>query len=421
MRGTLAVIVSLSLGLHVPHLLADDLSAVAETPPVTLGRPVPLPAPTNPTSTDKTIADVQLLPAAYLPPPSATGAVSSAGPGLAGPLLSTPPPGAPISSASPAEQYNCGVVTRSPGTAPSYWDQCKQFFGSVPGYVGAGEFGSRPLFQSDHAFDGFISPISNPFYFEDPRSLTELRPLFIYQAASTHNPIFHGADIEFFGVQGRLAITDCLSIIMTKFGEVWSEPHHADADFQPHAGFAEVIIGPKFTFLRSEATGTLAAAGLNFDIPGGSGQVQQNTGSLTLEPYLSLGQSFCPTSYGTFHALGTFGYNISVDNQRSDNLFLSLHLDFDYGNLHKIYPLLELNWFYYTSNGQSRDLNFEGRDLFNFGSRRISGQSDVSLAVGGRFKLNESLQAGLAFEFPLNNTARDLADYRLLIDFIFRY
>ena len=35
----------------------------------------------------------------------------------------------------------------------------------------------RIAFQSDCAFDHFISPITNPFLAEDPRSLTELRPL----------------------------------------------------------------------------------------------------------------------------------------------------------------------------------------------------------------------------------------------------
>ena len=44
-------------------------------------------------------------------------------------------------------------------------------------------FGTRngDWFKSDHCLDSFISPVSNPFLFEDPRSLTEVRPIFIYQ------------------------------------------------------------------------------------------------------------------------------------------------------------------------------------------------------------------------------------------------
>ena len=42
--------------------------------------------------------------------------------------------------------------------------------------TGAALLGFLP---SDHCFDRFISPLSNPFFFEDPRSLTEARAIFI--------------------------------------------------------------------------------------------------------------------------------------------------------------------------------------------------------------------------------------------------
>ncbi|HLJ96180.1 MAG TPA: hypothetical protein VKU02_23590 [Gemmataceae bacterium] len=424
MRGMLAVCLGLALGLPVPPCRADDGSSpppyTDEAPLVTLGRPVPLGVTSQKPAADSVQIDVQLRPAAYLPPPPPEGTPNIPAAAIAGPPLAAPPPGAVITPPNPTEQYNCGVVTRSPGSDPSYWEKCRQFFTGIPGYVSE-EVGRRPLFQSDHAFDGFISPITNPFFFEDPRSLTEVRPLFLYQSTPIHNPIFHGGDIEYAGLQARLAFTDCFSLVLTKLGEVWIEPHNATPDIQPHAGFSELVIGPKYTFWRGESTGTLAAVGLNLDVPAGSRQVVQNTGSLSLEPYLSVGQSFGHTSYGTFQALGTFGYNFSVDSQRSDNLFLSLHLDFDYAGLHKIYPLVELNWFHYTSNGKARTLNFEGGDLFNFGSSQVSGHDDLSLAVGGRFKLNECFQMGLAAEVPVTSHRRDLMDYRLLVDLIFRY
>jgi hypothetical protein len=408
----------LALGLLVSSSRADEISVSAASPAnaplVTLGRPVPLGAALNKPMNGGGLADGQIRPAAYTPSSPAT-AVAQAPPPSA-PDLSLPPLSAPAIPTSPAEQYNCGVVTKSPGTDQSFWDKCKGTVTGIPGLIGG-----RPLFQSDHTFDGFISPVTNPFYFEDPRSLTEVRPLFIYQGTPTGNPIFHGGDIEYFGLQGRLALTDCFSLVMTKLGVVWIEPHNGTPAFQDHAGFAELILGPKYTFLRSEATGTLGAVGLNFDIPAGSAQVLQNTGTLTLEPYISMGQSFCRTSYGTFHALGTFGYNFSVNNQRSDNLFTSLHLDFDYGDLHKIYPLLEFNWFYYTTNGHTQPINFEGRDLFNFGSRMISGHSEVTIAPGIRYKVNECFQMGFAAEFQLTNPSRSLMDYRLMVDLIFRY
>src|SRR5262249_46783738 len=108
----------------------------------------------------------------------------------------------------------------------------------------------------------------------------------------------------------------------------------------------------------------------------------------------------------------------------------SAHLDYDVGNLHKIYPLMELNWFSYTKAGTNvyvigdnvvvPKLGFEGADLINFGARGVAGHNFVSLAFGMRYKFCEAIQLGGAFEFPITGR-RDLMDYRLTFDAIFRY
>ena len=113
----------------------------------------------------------------------------------------------------------------------------------------------------------------------------------------------------------------------------------------------------------------------------------------------------------------------SLDNQRTDYFYASLHLDYDVANTHHFYPLIELNWFHYTSDGgggHPSTFGFEGRDLINFGSKGVSGHDEVSLAFGARFKYNEMIQFGGALEFPLSGT-KDLLDFRLTLDVIFRY
>ena len=61
-------------------------------------------------------------------------------------------------------------------------------------------FGSHPssgggLFKSAVFCDeALISPVTNPFYFEDPRSLTEIKPLFLIQKA----PSEHGGGTDEF-------------------------------------------------------------------------------------------------------------------------------------------------------------------------------------------------------------------------------
>src|SRR5262245_4187211 len=76
----------------------------------------------------------------------------------------------------------------------------------------------RLAFQSDCAFDNFASPITNPFLAEDPRSLTELRPLYFYQGIPSSQYLYQGGHLSFLGVQGRVAFTDRFSVVLSKLG-----------------------------------------------------------------------------------------------------------------------------------------------------------------------------------------------------------
>lgn len=277
----------------------------------------------------------------------------------------------------------------------------------------------RTLFESDHALDTFTSPMTNPFLFEDPRSLTELRPIFFYQKIPGSNPVFQGGEAYFYGTQARVALTDRWSIVMNKLGGVSINPGDGSG-LNDESGLAELWLGPKFTFVRDCDSNFAAATGLIFQMPIGPSSVFQDTGTLSLTPYISLAKGFGRSSYGTFNVMDTFGYTFRVDNDRSDYFYNSFHLDYDVGNLHKFYPFLELNWFHYTKAGDARPIDQEGADLANIGGTGISGRDFVSIAPGFRYKFTERAQFGLATEFPLTNP-RDLNNFRLLIDFIIRY
>ncbi|HMC66004.1 MAG TPA: hypothetical protein VKI65_13780 [Gemmataceae bacterium] len=406
------------------------------TPAATLGRPVPL----TRRAPEPKIVDEAVTPASYEAAPATlsrpvvrgqSADVQPMPPGTAGPANPYSPvwpttnhttwfgPRAQVPG-PPGDPYNAGVIVDNPPPLPPPPPPPGNG-GWFDGAMGAiTPTGGRGWFQSDHAFDNFISPLSNAFRFEDPRSLTEWRPMFIYQLTPGSNYAFHGGDIEFLGMQARVALTERLSVVLNEFGAIWSEPHLHSGEFVPHAGFAEVQLGPKYTFLRCEETGTVAAAGLTFDIPAGAAKVFQDTGTLSLVPYVSAAQNFGRSSYGSFNFMGTLGYSFSVDNGRSDYFYTSLHLDYDFANAHTIYPLVELNWYHYTTAGKSRDLNFEGRDLFNFGSRRVSGNDNLGIAFGLRYKFTECAQVGIGAEVPITGR-RDLMDFRLMTDLILRY
>jgi hypothetical protein len=399
-----------------PPAASQVIAATSDRAPVRSGPVAFVSSPSVAVTASRTPAAAleRPVPIAVTPQRPALTAVSYAPPG---PIIrcqdpgppAVPPPGVPL---VPDDRYNCGVV---PGPPPPGGGD--PFLGGRIGPLLTETNPQRSWFQSDHAFDSFASPVTNPFLAEDPRALTELRPIFMFQGIPNSNPLYQGGNMQYFGVQGRLAITDRWSIVMQKLGGLAVQPGNNLPD---ESGFSELWIGPKFTFWRNDCTGTLAAFGLTFQIPVGSEKVFQDTGDLSLAPYVSFAQSFGKSSFGTFNVMGTTGYSFSTDNQRSDYFYSQLHLDYDVANLHKIYPLVELNWIRYTSNGGARAQDFEGGDLINFGANNVSGNNFLSLAFGARYKFTECVQMGAAFEFPVSGR-KDLMDYRVTVDLIFRY
>ena len=474
MKAKLAASLGLSLGL------LSGLGGLGETAraqnaswrtpqaapaPAVLGRPIMEADPVQPW---QAYPDTRIRPASYQPPtatlsaPQSPPAASSDGWAPATPRLGPP---LPVPTSSPGPQFSTSnavvhTVNQQPHAAPpppspppygapppppAYGapPPPPAFGAPPPAYPGAGNpippppaaFGGggpglmgcewlgcttgcgRKMFQSDPCFEKFISPVTNPFLFEDPRSLTEVRTVFMYQRTPGSNSIYDGGNMWFLGAQGRLAITERLSLVVHKLGYIWNDPKNDVGAFQTHTGFAELWLGPKLTFWRNERTGLVAAAGVNMQIPCGAQDVFQNTGSLSVTPYLSVGKNFLKD----FHFQSTTGFAIG-DNARTDYFFSSYHLSYDVGGLHRFYPLIELNWFHYYKNGGTIPINFEGRDLINFGAQSISGQNSLTLAPGMRYKIggNDNMQFGFALEFPLIKTP-DLLDFRLTMDFILRY
>jgi hypothetical protein len=426
---------TVSLGVVVSFSAAVALAEDTDRHPVIARTPVP---PASNPSKPPTDIGVSLgrpiplggAPIAKTPEPVTPVSAQIESPGVPGTVVRAQAPEAPPSGSAwpPPPPGSAPVIIGDPGSGSglppppgeSWWDKTKHVLGVDSGPIAP--CGGRSPFQSDHAFDTFISPVTNPFHFVDPRALTEVRPIFLWQTSPSKNWVFRGGNAEFFGLQASVAFTERWSFIINKLGWVALQPNDNDpaGEFSDRVGFAEIDLGPQYTFYRDEGTGTLGALGLTFQIPAGSSKVFQDTGSLSLVPYITMGQSFCHSQYGSFNALGHFGYAFATDSKRSQYLNGSLHLDYDVLNLHRIYPLIELNWFYYAQSGNVRPLGFEGEDLVNFGSTHVSGHNFADLAIGARFKCSEAVQFGLAAEWPITGT-KDINDFRLTLDMIFRY
>lgn len=276
----------------------------------------------------------------------------------------------------------------------------------------------RRRFESDRAFDSFISPVTNPFFFEDPRSLTELRPIAVFQKIPDGQPTFRGGNAMFFGGQARLALGDRWSLVVNKVGASMFSPG-SDSALDNSIGLSELWLGPKVVLIRDLEFQTLVSAGTTFQIPLGSSSVYQDTGDLSVVPYVSAAQKLMSTAWGTLNGMATVGYSFGTNSARSDYFYASAHIDFDLNNKHRFYPLAELNWFAYTKDGTSRDFGVEARDLANFGAA-AKGANLVTWALGGRYRANNRWEFGGAFEGPLVGP-RDMFDYRFTVDFIWRY
>lgn len=310
-----------------------------------------------------------------------------------------PPPGAPPPFGQPAPP---------PSGTPWYKECWNKICGGSSNNGIPGTWDAR----SDQSFKDFISPVTNPTYWEDPRSLTEMRFIGLYQSVPSGNPLLQGGTILDFIFQGRISINDQWSLTLNRLGVSRVSPG-SGSPISGGTGLDNLLLGAKYTFLRDTRSESILAAGATFDIPIGSTSALQG-GSAAVTPYLTYGQGFGDN----WHFLAAGGYHFSFSNSGSDFLFASAHID--YGFFKRFYPLAEVNWYYYTGNGTRQPGNFEGGDIINLGATDISGKSLVTVAAGFRFKFSESLQMGTVFELPVVGTSM-LEKYRVMLDFIIRY
>ena len=278
--------------------------------------------------------------------------------------------------------------------------------------------GSDRLFgfiaPSDRAFADFISPITNPLFFEDPRTLSEIRPIFAQHYIPESNPVLLGGDAQYFAVQARVALTERLSFIATKDGFIWlnsnNEPVIPDDE-----GWADVAAGLKYNIIRNPSLPLVVSVGGTFEIPCGSGGVLQGTGDGEFHLFGTAGVGLTDRS----HWLSATGFRLSTDTSaRSQMWYWSNHLDYEVFDTW--YGLLELNWFHWMQSGDRLPVTFEGGDLFNLGSTGVAGNDIVTLGVGGKKRFGEMHELGFGYEVPL--TARkDVLESRIYVDLILRY
>ena len=272
--------------------------------------------------------------------------------------------------------------------------------------------------KSDHCFDDFISPMINFVFFEDPRTVTELRPIYVshWVPNTIGNGTTAGGNVHLFAAQFRIALTDRLSLIAVKDGFILDNTEGA-LDTLIDDGWADVSAGLKYNFLRNRSTGTLASAGFTYEIPMGSDRALQSVADGEFHMFLTMGQRlFC----GNAHFLSSFGYRLPVDNDlQATSVHWSNH--FDVRLTERTYVFTEVAWWHWTENATSgAALGLAGHDLFNLSASDVAGNDLVTQNVGMKYKPCGNFEAGIAYEFPLTDF-EDLLSSRLQLECIFRY
>ncbi|QDU89393.1 hypothetical protein Pla175_27830 [Pirellulimonas nuda] len=261
---------------------------------------------------------------------------------------------------------------------------------------------------TEPCFDNFISPMTNPVYFEDPRNVTEVRGIFLQH----HVPQgAGGGDIQLYAAQVRARLSERLSLIATRDGyAVSSNPLIDD-------GWADIDLGFKYALFRDEENQRLLSGGFTYSLPVGSTRTLQGLGDGVFNLFLTGGAEVCDCG----HYVSAFGGLIPVDGDANSSFnYWSNHLDYQFRR--GWYALAEMNLYHWTGSGDGRLglSGVEGGDLFNLGSADVAGNDIVTAAFGGKYKPNRKTEIGVAWENPVTQR-RDVLQNRLTVDLILRF
>jgi len=270
----------------------------------------------------------------------------------------------------------------------------------------------RTLFQSDHAFDGFVGPMTDPIQSKDARSLTEARFLFINNWARPGTPVIGSGTFQVYALQLRLAVTERLQLFADKDGIVRFSPSSSKSV----TGLANIAAGAKYVFIRDVENQFLFSGAVQFEPSTGYANIFQNHGSGLLGVYGIFAKEFADS----WHISGQFGENTAMQNQQSGYFYTHLHLDKRFG---KFVPFFEANWFYYNQSAKflPASVGLEGAGLLNLGTTGFTGNSIVTLAPGFKYDFNQHLELGCCYQFPVSDFHKSLIGNQLLVEMIFRF
>lgn len=264
-------------------------------------------------------------------------------------------------------------------------------------------------------FDGFEKPIVQPYLFEDPFVVTGIYPYYAYHEFPDRSAL-QGGEAHVAAAQVRVALTDRVALLATKDGYVWKRPENPLlADTQ---GWLNLAVGVKVALAQDRAEGWIVSGILRVEAPTGSSDTFQGYGDGEVLP--SLAAAF---RAGPLNVIADLGARVPFDtDQQSTSLFYHLYADWPIAE--HLQPFVQLSGITWVDSGDG-DLPvrlrngvelpldtvqavlgtgaFEGADVFNLGSRGVSGLDLFTWAVGTHVPLTEHVTLSVAYERPFSH------------------
>jgi hypothetical protein len=280
----------------------------------------------------------------------------------------------------------------------------------------AADEGYRPFTLIGEADDGWaqMTPermpephLTAPFFSEDALITTDIRPYFLYHDFPKSSPI-GGGNVKAVAAQVRVAVTDSVQFVAYKDGYM-----DFDSGLIEDEGFFDIAAGLKWAFIQDYDNDFHVAVGAGYELAIGDDEVLQDDDELRL--FIAANKGF-----GPLHFSGTFNYFFALDDDDDafgDSDHLSWHLHADYAVTDWLAPVVELNGYHVTDEGDPVT-PFSGVDVANLGGNES--EDVVTYGVGVALRPTSRLSIRTAYEAPLTNN-EDLFGYRWTTSLIFRF
>jgi hypothetical protein len=284
--------------------------------------------------------------------------------------------------------------------------------------------------NGNHDFPNFINWMSNPLQNIDPRSMTAIYPLFMNQWTSAIPPVPRG-DFQVYGPAITVALSDRLAFGLNQGG-------YAVENFTPSARQLQRLIAldptgrfreietdherngwlnlggfVQYTVIADACNQFLMTGGLRWETPAGSYEIFQGHGPVHLAPYITLGKEF-----GNWHVLTETGYQFPAGSGSDTTNIFYANLHIDRQCFGWLYPLVEFNSLFHTTN-----ISFglpTRRGFIDFGNFESTGDV-VSLAAGlNAVLIRERLEIGAVYTTVIS-AQHDFNANGLLVKMTFRF